>query len=126
MPRISDYIVIRDGAFHLSPDEDTPTQRAFHIKVDSNAVRGDTSILSFRMHAHSNPKDLVFDVHIDNHLVFKYPFGINYETCQTVHEVVNRNVLLLVPDLDLLRFTAISGRGTVSISDVVLYFQRDI
>ncbi|MEO1296756.1 MAG: hypothetical protein AAFW75_13290 [Cyanobacteria bacterium J06636_16] len=126
MPRISDYIVIRDGAFNLSPDEDKPGQQSFSIEVNDDAVRNASAILSFRMHAHSNPNNLVFDVHIDNHLVFKYPFGLDGETCQTVHEIVNRNVLTLDPGLDILRFSALSGSGTVSISDVVLHFQRDI
>jgi len=126
MDRICDFSLVRDGAFHLSPGD----SRSFEFNLNNDAHTGSGGVLVFRMHAHSGPQNLGFRVSINGDSVFSYPFGINIEDCQTVNEILGSGVLkaggVNVPNPNRIEFTATGTGGRMTISDVAVFFQRDI
>jgi hypothetical protein len=126
MPRIADYSPVRDLAFTLAPGE----HREFSFNLNNDANVGVEGVLVFRMHAHSGPSRLGYRVAINGKEVFRYPFELAVETCQTINELIDAAVLkaggVKVPNPNTIRFDATGNAGRMTISDVVVLFQRDI
>ncbi|NJR62399.1 MAG: hypothetical protein HC769_28505 [Cyanobacteria bacterium CRU_2_1] len=117
MPRIADYSVAFDTARIITPggNED----EIFGVNDDANTSVD--AILSFRIHANEPSNQLSLGVRLNGDPVFTFPAPLNTEICQTVHEVVrvrrgNNTVM----------FSHTGTGGRIAISDVVVFFQRDI
>ena len=120
MPRIADYSIAFDNARFLTPNG-APIEANFGVNDDAATDVG--AILSFRIHATTPSNQLGFRVRMNNEGedAFLFPASLNTNTCQTVHEVVGVN-----RGTNSVTFSHTGNGGRIAISDVVVFFQRDI
>jgi hypothetical protein len=118
------YDVISDGTTSLAIGGDI--DHDFAIGLNANANVGIRSVLSFMLRP-SNPNNLQFRLEIINgdgvtSTVVTYTIGSN--TWRVFQEVISANVLTLTGNT--LRVTVLSGTGTLGISDIVLWYHRNL
>jgi hypothetical protein len=122
MPRIADYTVISDGVVNLAPNEN----HEFTFSVNSDMHAQSRTVLTWRAHWNADPESLTFRVGLNGSGdIFTYPHKLSHNICLLLQEVVNNNVVLPGGG-NTVRFTVAGEQGRIAISDVVLYFQRDI
>ena len=118
---LADYIVVQDSSFSLRPGE----EKTFEFHIPSDRVNSGTSkrpIVSFFADPSSNAKNLKCEYEINDQEVghFRYSGG----TARGHSEVIRHN------DLDTgkntIQFRVESGEGSVNISDIVIWHQRNI
>ena len=120
MPRISDYVIIRDSKFTIQapgdPDQD------FDFTLEDGAHLASRSILQFVLFVNSGASNLGFEVKINGTSQLNYTFtGFRINT---LHEVLDSNVLQA--GTNNIEFRLIGGTGTLEFGDAVLHYQRDI
>ena len=120
MPRIADYSVISDNKVALQIGGDI--DHDFNFTLPVGAHLGSRSVLAFMLDTKSDPDDLRFHVEINGTNVFNARF--NSDVFQPLHEVIGANVLR--HGTNNINFVVDSGDGVAEISDVVLWWQRDI
>ncbi len=125
MPVISDYHAITDGSFVLSPDGSRSESINFNppndIKRDNNI---DRPILCFRVDPSNNANNLQLTVQIN---------GFNIGVSPTLSGTVSRTYLEIVRhgivdtgNNNITFEIANTGTGSLTISDVIVWFQRSI
>lgn len=122
MPRIADYVVVRDSTLTISVPGD-PDQQVNGVNLEAGAHLPSSSILSFLVTAQpgANSPQLRVRVNGSQQLNGTLPDGPFVTALQ---EVINANVLVAAGNS--FEFALVGGSGTLNISDVVLHYQRDI
>jgi hypothetical protein len=125
MPRVTDYKIIQDDEFTLTP---TGPNTFKEIKFDLDSIYAeDPSILAFKINL-DNADNFRFNVKVNGkQVVDRHHSG---GRIFTFHEVIQNNNLVpnLTPDFpeNSILFTYMSGTGSVNISDIVLWYQREV
>lgn len=118
------YDVISDGKTSLAIGADI--DHDFPIGLNSNANLGQRSVLSFMVDT-VNSNNLQFRLSIINGSGVTTTVA-TYTTSSTVarvfQEVISSNTLTLTGNT--LRVVVLSGTGTLEISDIVLWYQRNL
>lgn len=128
MPDLASYHVLRDTPMNLSPFGNDEVDVNFNPPNDiirnSNALR---PVLSYRVDPSNNANGLVFEVFIRqlngvDKLVSK--FTLTGTVSRTVFEVVNGSDIHTGNQKVIFRING--GTGSASVSDVIMWFHRDI
>jgi len=120
MPRIADYVVIRDTKFEISSEPGKDPDKDFDFTLESGASIASRSILAFVLFVY---KGCGFEVKING--TKQVDFSFSGPTIVALHEVIAANVLKAGSDNNI-EFRVVVGRGTLEFGDVVLHYQRDI
>lgn len=120
MPRIADYAIITDDKFTIQTGGDI--DRDFDFTLESGAHLGSRSILAFVLFVDGDADSLAFQVKVNGKSQLSYTFtGFQVNT---LHEVINRDVLKA--GTNNVEFRITGGSGKLAFGDVVLHYQRDI
>lgn len=126
MPRISDYHVVSDTAVKLSKQSGAPDDRTYTFQLNKDFSRSSSLVLVWRSHA-QNARNLKYQVTVGNTNVWQVPGSLfDGEALMTLHEAVSGSAFRPGNQEQTITFQVTGGQGTVHISDIVLYFQRDI
>ena len=120
MPRIADYSVIRDSSFEIRTGGDI--DRSFDFSLYEGFHRGSRSILAYVVDPEANVSGLKLRISVNGTSVKEATFSSN--SYQTLHEVLSANLLRV--GSNTIDFRIISGSGNINVSDIVLWWQRDI
>ena len=120
MARVADYIIIQDGSSAMVGN--LAYRRNF--KIPSNTHLGSRAILSFVVRDVSDADDLKVVIKINGTNVGNLKYNSDVHPDRTLQEVIKHSLLLHgdEEDANKLEFV-VSGDGTVTISDVVLWIQ---
>jgi hypothetical protein len=119
---LADYFVIRDTSFNLAAGQ----QQTFPVDVPREIKRSGGSkrpILSYFTDPSSNAENLRLVIEVNNREVssYRYTGGVGRGHQEILnHENLNAGVE------NTFRFRVESGRGSVNLSDIVLWFQVDV
>ena len=119
MATLADYIALQDGSITLSKDQ----EKTFEFRLPSNTSlgEGDTRfVLSFMIDP-SGSANKNYDIDVND--VRVNDFTVSHSEPRTVTEVINGTKFALSGD-NTIQFRMESGSGSITISDVVLWFQR--
>lgn len=128
MSIIADYRVLTDG--NIAPSLGTDGDfHDFQLSLPANLQQGSTHlpVLSFRLDT-GTPTGLVFRIRTKNPasaFVTAFTGTYNSDVAHSVHEMVNINTLL-AGVTNTIRFERVSGSGTLGVSDVVLWYKRNV
>ena len=122
MPYICDYSIFRDSSVTIQRGGGGDLDKEFHINLPESLVRSNRSILAYVVDPESNVNNLRVEVAVNGTPVRSSRFG--QDLLMTLHEVVGADVLNV--GRNTVKFTATSGSGSIRISDVVLWWQRDV
>lgn len=124
MSILADYRVLADGSFSPVPNQD------LSVLLPTNLVQGGghQPVLSFRLDT-GLPSDLMLRVRTANSL---YPGFVtactatfNSDIAYTIHEAIEINNLQ-GGVINTVRFERLGGTGVLTISDVVLWYKRNV
>lgn len=124
MSILADYRVLSDGTFSPGPNQD------FSVTLPTNFVQGGghQPVLSFRLDT-GLPDGLRFRIRSANALypnfVTVFTATFNSDVAHTVHEVIDLSNLQGGVS-NTIRFERLGGIGTLTISDVVLWYKRNV
>lgn len=119
MPRIADYVIIKQDRFTLQTGGDI--DKDFDFTLESGSHSGSRSILAFVL-VKSGTGSLTLEVKVNGSLqLSNASTGARFNT---LHEVIDADVLKV--GTNNIVFRIIDGSGTLNISNVVLHYQRDI
>lgn len=120
MPVIADYSIIRDTSFTIQTGGDI--DRTFDLTLPSSLYRSNRGVLAYITDPYPNANNLRVEILVNGTSIRKPRFsGDSY---QTLHEVVDSNLLKVGNNTFKFRIT--SGSGKILISDIVLWWQRSI
>jgi hypothetical protein len=129
MPRIADYITIRDASFDLGTAASSGTSLTFNVTINSDAVtnRADSQpILAYKIRRLSEaPWRLTIDFN-DTEIEEIRSVDISADFAVGRWEIFSGNLLHPGPSADNQVHFSCLGNGQVRLSDVVLWYQRDI
>jgi len=118
MKEVCDYSVIKDGTFILNPNQDHTTT----FKLPNDAKIDSYSVLFYMLDPSSGADNLTYDVEINSKKVGSA--SLSGGVTRSKHEAVQKNILK--HGSNSIQFEVKSGSGSVTFSDVILYFRRDI
>lgn len=123
MPRIADFIAIRDSKFNLTHTEgEGGFAQSFDFTLEADTSVASRAVLSFMAITAGSVDGLALRVTINGHEQIAYTIdGVMFTTIQ---EVLGGNVLRT--GANEITFNFAGGTGTINFSDVVLHYQRDI
>ena len=119
--RIADFSVITDGSFEIRTDGDIDWDQDFNLQDEAHL--SSRSILAFVVSPGDDNENVRLRVQINGTDV-RSAFRLNAPVRRSIHEVVARNVLQAGSNNIDFRITA--GSGNLHISDIVLWWQRDV
>jgi hypothetical protein len=126
MPRIADYLTLRDAFVELTVSGSFVHTENFSLESGAITAPGEhhsRPVLMMIARPHQNASNLVFRAIINAIEVAEYTFsGFRYHT---LHEVFPANLLNATGN-NTLDLRADSGTGAIDIGDVVLLYQRTI
>ena len=122
MTTLADYKVVRDTKFNLSSGR----ENSFELVLPTDLVRSGNSkrpMISFFADPSGNARALRCTIRINGQRVVDYTYsgGVGRQ-----HTEVLRHDQLNPGETNRITFRVESGSGSVSFSDVVLWYQRDI
>ncbi len=118
MPIIADYKVISDGITSLAIGSDI--DRDFIFSLPSSGFRNQDGILFFVV-SNNSTSALRLRVEFNDQIKLRATLTPN-DHYVSLHEVIDG----LKVQNNKLTFTLESGEGTLRVSDIVLYFQRNV
>ncbi len=118
MPIVGDYRIIRDGAFSLNTAGDI--DREFRFGLPGLTRRDFSMILQWVYVSSQNARNLNFRMEVNGQEVRSLTVNGNF--FGTMHEVFPGDQ---TREDNEFKARIIGGTGSVDISDVVLFFQRD-
>lgn len=122
MTTLADYFVVRDTPVTLRAGQ----HESFTFDVPADKVRSGGSkrpIVAFYADPSGDARNLSCVIQLNGRAVFSYPYTGG--TGREHFEVVNHEDL--IPDtLNSIRLSVQSGEGSVKISDIILWFQRNV
>lgn len=110
----ADFKVIEPRSFDLTGGAGTSKEIDFELEED--VLPGSRSVLAFRVKTSGPSIKLKFE--IDGDLLFEQPFEASERSW---HDVVQPDVLAKDSTL---KVTKTTGGGTITVSDIVLHYQR--
>jgi hypothetical protein len=126
MARIADYVVITDIIHELNKNTARPKKKKFRFTLESGAHVHARAVLAFVLEVESARYDLRFDVQINDNAQPSHTLS-GSRPSSTLHEVVNSDMLKADGENEIeFILEELDGRGKVRLSDVVLYYKRDI
>jgi hypothetical protein len=118
MPTIADYTIIQDTSLTL-PKSNGDIDHEFPAFSATDVSAGSRSILAFRV----NPAGTVtLEVNLNGTSLLTQTFDSDPQ--RSWHEVVEQNLLLETNNV--LTVTRTAGPGSVTVSDIALFFQANI
>lgn len=120
MPTVADYLILRDAPFTLATGGDI--DRQFDFSLDSDVRLNQSMILQFFVVSSQNASSLAFRSTVNGSGV--RTIDVNGNFFCTVHEAFPGSVARQGQNQYAVSIT--SGTGRVEISDVVIWFQRDV
>lgn len=124
MSRIADYAVISDSRFTLQTAGAGDTDKDFDFGLESGAHLGSRAVLLFDLFVDDSSSSLKFEVKINGSVQMTRTYS-SFRS-NTMHEVVDANVLKSGANANNIEFRIASGTGRLEIGDVVLFYQRDV
>lgn len=118
MAIVADYLAIRDSGFRLQVGQDIDWQTNFNL--GSAAQLNQRMILQFFYVSAKNASNLSFRFMINGTTIRTINVTGNFFA--TVHEILGGNVLK--HGQNTIEARIVGGTGSVTLSDVVLWFQR--
>ena len=122
MPRIADYLIVTQPRFTLKTGVDI--DREFNFTLESQASLGSRAVLMFEVFVASSVNNLLFEARINGSSQISHTYT-GFQS-NTVHTIVDASLLRTGNNANNINFRILSGTGGLSISDVVLFYQRDI
>jgi hypothetical protein len=125
MPKVSQYTVINDPQDNLVLGGGMPA-KDYEFKLDGlpQAVdRRDHAVLAWVVDTETAGQQLEVKVNGTKLTLTAHLPGDAY---QTLHEVVEKDLLKPPPALNTVTFTVTSAKGVMRISDVVLWWQYNV
>ena len=124
MPRIADYAVVTDGKFTLQQGGDIDW--AGTVSLEGGAHIGSRSILAFSYSVTGPSINLKFEVKIGSTPQAQQVVILSLapQFFSTVHEVIAKDVL--TAGANKIEFRILSGPGILQVTDVILFYQRDV
>jgi hypothetical protein len=119
MAYVADFIVIKDGPFRLVPSE----ERTFSFTLPTAPMAGLNYIIAFLADPSSDASNLECEIHINTTLVRSPKF--NGGTLRAFWEAFGGEILISGQSNGV-KFEVISGTGSVSFSDVILWLRKKI
>lgn len=120
MSTLADYIALHDGSITLSRDQ----EHTFEFNLPSNTSLGDGDtrfVLSFMIDP-SGSTDKNYDIDVND--VRVNDFTVSHGEPRAVTEIINGSKFTVNGE-NTIQFRMESGTGSIAISDVVLWFQRN-
>ena len=115
MARMAGFVAIQDHGSTI-PDPETGINDVHFPPFDAPGVSGAPAILAFRMESNG---DVVLSADLNGRLLFQQPFSTT--PVRSWHEVISTSGIVQATGNNLT--LAVSGQGSVTVSDVVLLFQ---
>ena len=120
MPRIADYSTIKDLGFEIGTGGDI--DRTFFFTLPSDASVTSNSILAYVIDTIGSIKNLKLRVTVNKKKAQE--LTLNSHHLMTLHEIMGGDYLQV--GQNEIRFHIYSGSGKLKLSDVVLWWQRDV
>ena len=120
MSTLADYIALQDGPVTLSRDQETTFGFSFPGNV--NLGDGDTRLVLSYMLDSSGGANKNYDIDVND--VRVNDFTVSDGEPHAVSEVINGSKFAASGE-NTIQFRMESGSGSITFSDVVLWFQRD-
>ena len=120
MAEVTDYCIVRDGPFTLETGGDIDATHS--CNAGSAVLPNRKSILQFFYVSSTNASNLSFRLRINGTTI--RTINVNGNSFGTVHEVVSSGVLKT--GNNEVESRIVGGTGAVTISDIVLFVQRDV
>ena len=120
---LADYSVIRDSKLTLRADQHetvTCNAPADIVRTEESPHTSKRPILAFFADPSGNAENLRCTIEINDREVFNYSYSggvgrAHYEVIRHEDVVVDRNTI---------QFRCLSGEGSISFSDIILWYQR--
>jgi hypothetical protein len=127
MPAIADYIALSDVKHSIQKQSDVstnPTIWGTDFNLTSGTNINENSILAFIISTGTDASNLVLNIVINSSNQASYTFsGLRY---LTIHEVIKASPAVLKVGTNNISFSIQSGSGVLGVSDVVLFYKRNI
>jgi hypothetical protein len=118
MKEVCEYNVIKDGSFNLEANEDKTY--TFNLPNDAKIER--YSVLFYKLDPSSSASNLKYDIEINSTKVESG--SLTGGVMRSKHEAVQANIL--THGSNSIQYEVKSGSGSVTFSDVILYYRRDV
>lgn len=123
---IADYRVIRDSKITLRADQ----QETYDFGLDADMIQRVESsghgskrpVLVFYADPSGDARNLRCRIEINNREVFSYRYSGGTGRAHSV--VIGNPYELRLADTNTIQFICLSGKGSISFSDIVLWYQR--
>jgi hypothetical protein len=119
MPRVADYVILSDAPVELKIGADI--DKDFDFSLPANAHLGSRAILACILDP-AKAEDLNVKLSINGKSVLD--LELDTGVYRTVHEVIQTDILKA--GANTATFKLVSGKGTLTVSDIVLWFQCDV
>lgn len=117
MPSVADYIIITDGSFTLGVNQ----ERTFTFSL-SGTISNVAPIIAFQVDP-ANNSNLSFAVEINDQQVYNATTSVTIR--RGIWEVFGLNILDTNGN-NTVQFRVESGTGTITFSDVILWYKRQV
>lgn len=122
MATVADYLVIRDDSFTLGNNQERTLSFSLgSIVSDNDGAR--RPFLAFMLDSSSNASNLAVTIEVNDQPIRS--FQISNDAALGVWEVFGSNILNINGN-NTIQFRVESGVGTVTFSDVILWFQQNV